>query len=44
MISHSKKLMEARLGVYEKPPYQGVGVTEGVDNQATRLHASGGYS
>lgn len=35
--------MEARLGVYEKAPYQGIGATEGVDNQATLLRAEGGY-
>lgn len=35
--------MEARLGVYEKAPYQNIGATDGVDNQATLLRAEGGY-
>lgn len=35
--------MEARLGVYEKAPYQEIGATEAVDNQATLLRAKGGY-
>jgi len=43
VITHNKKLMEARLGVYEKAPYQNIGATEGVDNQATLLRAEGGY-
>ena len=43
MISHNKKLMEARLGVYEKSPYQGLSAAEGVDEQSTRLRAEGGH-
>ena len=35
--------MEARLGVYEKPPYQGLSAAEGVDEQSTRLCAAGGH-
>ena len=35
--------MEARLGVYEKPPYQGLSAAEGVDEQSTRLRAEGGH-
>ena len=40
MVSHSKRLMEARLGVYEKEPYVKPGV---VDGQATQLETMGGY-
>ena len=43
MISHNKKLMEARLGVYEKPPYQGLSVAEGVNDQSAHLRAEGGH-
>ena len=43
MISHNKKLMEARLGVYEKPPYQGLSAAEGVNDQSAHLRAEGGY-
>lgn len=40
MLSHSERLMKARLGVYEKAPYDKPGV---VDDLATRLEAEGGY-
>ena len=43
MLSHSKKLMEARLGVYEKAPYQPPGVVEGIDDQSAHLLAEGGH-
>jgi hypothetical protein len=29
--------MEARLGVYEKPPYQGLSAAEGVEDQSIHL-------
>lgn len=35
--------MEARLGVYEKAPYQPIGATEGVDHQSALLRAEGGH-
>ena len=35
--------MEARLGVYEKPPYQGLSAAEGVNDQAAHLQAEGGH-
>ena len=35
--------MEARLGVYEKAPYQPPGATEGIDNQSAHLRAEGGH-
>jgi hypothetical protein len=28
VLSHNKRLMEARLGVYEKPPYEKPGVVD----------------
>ena len=40
MALPNESLMKARLGVYEKPPYQKPGV---VDEHATRLEAMGGY-
>jgi hypothetical protein len=43
MISHSKKLMEARLGVYEKAPYQGLSAAEGINDQSAHLLAEGGH-
>jgi hypothetical protein len=43
VISHNKKLMEARLGVYEKPPYQGLSAADGVNDQSARLRAEGGH-
>jgi hypothetical protein len=43
MISHNKKLMEARLGVYEKLPYPGLSAAEGVNDQAAHLNAEGGH-
>ena len=43
MLSHSKKLMEARLGVYEKAPYQPPGAVEGIDDQSAHLRAEGGH-
>lgn len=43
MLSHSKKLMEARLGVYEKAPFQLPGATEGIEHQSTLLRAEGGH-
>ena len=35
--------MEARLGVYDKPPYQGLSAAEGVNDQSTRLQVAGGH-
>ena len=35
--------MEARLGVYEKPPYQGLSAAEGVNDQSAHLIAEGGH-
>jgi hypothetical protein len=32
VISHNKKLMEARLGVYGKNPYIEMSAAEGVDD------------
>ena len=43
MISHNKKLMEARLGVYDKAPYQGLSAADSVNDQASHLIAEGGY-
>ena len=36
----NESLMKARLGIYEKPPYEKPGVA---DEQATRLETMGGY-
>ena len=35
--------MEARLGVYDKPPYQGLSAAEGVNDQSAHLRAEGGH-
>lgn len=35
--------MEARLGVYEKAPYQAPGAVEGIDDQSAYLRAEGGH-
>ena len=35
--------MEARLGVYEKAPYQPPGAVEGIDDQSAHLRAEGGH-
>ena len=35
--------MEARLGVYEKAPYQGLSAADGVNEQSTHLRAEGGH-
>ena len=43
VISHNKKLMEARLGVYEKAPYGGMSAAEGVNDQSAHLRAEGGH-
>ena len=38
---HPFRLIQGRLGVYDKPPYEGSSV-EGVNNTATRLRQNGG--
>ena len=43
MISHNQKLMEARLGVYDKRPYQGLSAAEGINDQSSHLIAEGGH-
>lgn len=35
--------MEARLGVYEKAPYQGLSAAEGINDQSAHLRAEGGH-
>ena len=35
--------MEARLGVYDKAPYQGASAAEGVNDQSAHLRAEGGH-
>ena len=42
-MSLNKRLMEARLGVYEKPPYEPPGATENVDHASALLRAEGGH-
>ena len=37
--------MQARLGMYDKKPYNSIGaVSEGINDQSTHLQAQGGYS
>lgn len=42
-VNNAQHLMQARLGIFEKKPFQGESDIEGINSQAKQLRTAGGY-